>query len=217
MEGLREEGIQSASHLLRLIAEVERRRQVRDTRMNQSSSRSHLIVRITVESRPSDGAQQQRQQQQGEEEEEEEEEAGVVVVSTLNFVDLAGSERVQQAAGGGLVGASGAAASPAQVGASAGGCGGEGEAAERERVRQKEVSCCRCPGAVGPANGPRAERARRAALLAVPGVRTIAPCRLATSTAACSRWAPSSGRWRQSPGCVCAVVAACIAGERSRL
>ncbi|KAL6750482.1 P-loop containing nucleoside triphosphate hydrolase protein [Haematococcus lacustris] len=81
VEGLREEGIESVTHLEQLLRNIEQNRQVRDTRMNNSSSRGHLIVRIIVESRDSTPHS-----------------SSGVVVSTLNFVDLAGSERLSQAA-----------------------------------------------------------------------------------------------------------------------
>lgn len=52
IEGLTEEGVESAKHLLQMIRAVERRRHVRDTRLNESSSRSHQIVRLHIESSP---------------------------------------------------------------------------------------------------------------------------------------------------------------------
>ena len=109
--------------------------------MNQSSSRSHLIVRITVESRPSahqapsGGAAGAAAQTDP---------AGVptvphaagagpsdaVVVSTISFVDLAGSERLNQASSGAVSA-----------------LGGDVTEVEREKTRQKEVrvhGVCAC-------------------------------------------------------------------------
>lgn len=73
-EGLHEEGVHSAQHLLRLLKSVDFRRQVcccclgcsaisiitptimqvRETKMNECSSRSHLVIRLHIESRPID-------------------------------------------------------------------------------------------------------------------------------------------------------------------
>lgn len=53
--------------------------QVRETRQNTASSRSHQIVRIVVESRPNTHAP-----------------SAPAFVSTMHFVDLCGSERLSQ-------------------------------------------------------------------------------------------------------------------------
>jgi centromeric protein E len=111
VEGAREEPVRSARHLRHLLSLLEPRRQVGDNGMHEASSRSHLVVRLTVESRPpepdaappaGDAAASAI--------------AGAVVptdasaaaaalvpgvdaaprgalVATINFVDLAGSER----------------------------------------------------------------------------------------------------------------------------
>lgn len=77
--------MESASHLLTLLERVDRNRQERATKQNDSSSRGHLIVKLIMESRPSHHAT-----------------AGVsgttmtVMTSALTFVDLAGSERSRQ-------------------------------------------------------------------------------------------------------------------------
>ncbi|EFJ47441.1 CENPE type kinesin-like protein [Volvox carteri f. nagariensis] len=81
---LTEQSIESEEHLLKMLKAVEGRRQVRETRMNQKSSRSHLVVRLYVESRAapfSTGSLKDL----------------APVLSTINFVDLAGSERLSQA------------------------------------------------------------------------------------------------------------------------
>uniref|UniRef100_A0ACD6AF60 Uncharacterized protein n=1 Tax=Avena sativa TaxID=4498 RepID=A0ACD6AF60_AVESA len=66
-------------HLRHLIGICEEQRQVGETALNDTSSRSHQIIRLTVESRLR-------------------EVSGCVksFVASLNFVDLAGSERVAQ-------------------------------------------------------------------------------------------------------------------------
>jgi centromeric protein E len=51
VEGAREEPVRSARHLRHLLSLLEPRRQVGDNGMNEASSRSHLVVRLTVESR----------------------------------------------------------------------------------------------------------------------------------------------------------------------
>jgi hypothetical protein len=128
VEGLREHGIQSAEQMEQLLRTIEANRTVRDTRMNAASSRSHLIVRVVVESRPARLGQQQQsadkccspeqtedgiscQQQQGQPSEPAV--ARGTRVACINFVDLSGSERMSQAAS-------------------------EGDA-DKERIRQKEV------------------------------------------------------------------------------
>jgi centromeric protein E len=55
--------------------------------MNERSSRSHTIFRITIESR-------KKSEMQGAENEDPNED-GAVLISTLNLVDLAGSEIVR--------------------------------------------------------------------------------------------------------------------------
>lgn len=62
--------------------------QVRETKLNAASSRSHMVVRIIIESRPAASAG-------GDGEDDN------VRMSMLDFVDLAGNERFSQAAGAG--------------------------------------------------------------------------------------------------------------------
>ncbi|GIL83344.1 hypothetical protein Vretifemale_12169 [Volvox reticuliferus] len=122
---LTEQSIESEEHLRKMLKAVESRRQVRETKMNQKSSRSHLVVRLYVESRPAPIS--------GEEEDDDLMsddssacgersslrgcdglKAQAPVLSTINFVDLAGSERLSQA---GMV-----------------------DDMDREKLRQKEAS-----------------------------------------------------------------------------
>ncbi|KAK3247056.1 hypothetical protein CYMTET_43437 [Cymbomonas tetramitiformis] len=82
-EGLTEEPVRSLEHLLQLVADAETRRQVGAHALNRNSSRSHQIIRLTIESRipnkPTPAASAA--------------ECSGLLLSSLNFVDLAGSER----------------------------------------------------------------------------------------------------------------------------
>ncbi|KAG1673663.1 hypothetical protein FOA52_013328 [Chlamydomonas sp. UWO 241] len=53
VEGLGEAALESAGQLLQMLEQLERRRRVRETKSNERSSRSHVVVRLTIESRPS--------------------------------------------------------------------------------------------------------------------------------------------------------------------
>ncbi|GFR48937.1 hypothetical protein Agub_g10944 [Astrephomene gubernaculifera] len=103
---LTEQSIESEEHLLKMLKAIEGRRQVRETKMNQKSSRSHLVVRLYVESRPASIASDD--ELSSDDSSEAEDDDGSVggetssrtlapVLSTINFVDLAGSERLNQA------------------------------------------------------------------------------------------------------------------------
>ncbi|KXZ54627.1 hypothetical protein GPECTOR_4g692 [Gonium pectorale] len=106
---LSEHVIQSEEGLLKMLKTVEGRRHVRETKMNSKSSRSHLVVRLYVESRPtpcdSDEEVDDDDSSSDEGSVDSRSRAGasdrsasaVPVVSTMNFVDLAGSERLSQA------------------------------------------------------------------------------------------------------------------------
>jgi hypothetical protein len=100
VEGAREEAVRSARHLRHLLALLEPRRQVGDNGMNEASSRSHLVVRLTIESRPpdpsaaADDASAALAAPGG---------AGSgALAATINFVDLAGSERSSRTGAEGL-------------------------------------------------------------------------------------------------------------------
>ncbi|BBN03706.1 centromeric protein E [Marchantia polymorpha subsp. ruderalis] len=80
VERLQEEIVRDANHLRQIISICEAQRQVGETSLNDTSSRSHQIIRLTVESSP-------RIQDAG---------LANALVASLNFVDLAGSERASQ-------------------------------------------------------------------------------------------------------------------------
>ena len=81
--------VTSMNSLLSVLFAGEKNRSVAATGMNERSSRSHTIFRITVESRLKEDAKNE------EEEEFDEDASDAVRVSTLNLVDLAGSESVR--------------------------------------------------------------------------------------------------------------------------
>ncbi|MCO5591245.1 hypothetical protein L7F22_045226 [Adiantum nelumboides] len=78
IEKLREEIVKDKAHLQSLLEVCEARRQVGETALNDISSRSHQIIRLTIESSP-------RAMTEG---------PIKSLIAALNFVDLAGSERV---------------------------------------------------------------------------------------------------------------------------
>lgn len=85
-----EEIVTDFESLLRILFRGEKSRQVASTGMNERSSRSHTIFRITIESR--------EREVEGDAESEDENDVaagGAVRISTLNLVDLAGSESVR--------------------------------------------------------------------------------------------------------------------------
>jgi len=75
IQGLHEEVVADGERLKALLAKGESCRVVGRTRMNDYSSRSHVIIRVTVETHEATPGAPMR-------------------VGTLNFVDLAGSERL---------------------------------------------------------------------------------------------------------------------------
>ncbi|MFS7916598.1 putative plus-end-directed kinesin ATPase [Helianthus anomalus] len=79
VEKLTEEVVRNSQHLRSLIANCEDQRQVGETSLNDRSSRSHQIIRLTIESSFHD-------------------ESGCVksLLASLSLVDLAGSERASQ-------------------------------------------------------------------------------------------------------------------------
>ncbi|KAH8515205.1 hypothetical protein H0E87_003888 [Populus deltoides] len=81
VEGLIEDTLVDWKHLLELISICEDQRQIGETTLNETSSRSHQILRLTVESsaRGYLGAGN-----------------STTLTATVNFVDLAGSERASQ-------------------------------------------------------------------------------------------------------------------------
>jgi centromeric protein E len=75
-----------ATSLLAVLWQGEKSRSFATTAMNERSSRSHTIFRITIES---------RSRIDDNDENENEDTGGAIRVSTLNLVDLAGSESVR--------------------------------------------------------------------------------------------------------------------------
>jgi centromeric protein E len=87
--------------LLSVLFAGEKNRSVASTGMNERSSRSHTIFRITVESRLKSAEKNDTENEESDEEMEDVDDNemsngnGAVRVSTLNLVDLAGSESVR--------------------------------------------------------------------------------------------------------------------------
>ncbi|XP_050238564.1 kinesin-like protein NACK1 [Mercurialis annua] len=79
VEKLVEETATNDQHLRHLISICEAQRQVGETALNDTSSRSHQIIRLTIESTLRENSDCVRS-----------------FVASLNFVDLAGSERASQ-------------------------------------------------------------------------------------------------------------------------
>ncbi|KAK4274818.1 hypothetical protein QN277_017989 [Acacia crassicarpa] len=82
VEKLKEEVLTGRSHLQRLLSICAAQRTTQETTMNETSSRSHQILRLTIEGSPRHGVGTRR--------------SGILVASVY-FVDLAGSERASQA------------------------------------------------------------------------------------------------------------------------
>jgi centromeric protein E len=90
-----EEPVTDMYSLLEILFEGERHRAISATGMNERSSRSHTIFRITVESKlkeTRDGIENSSSQANNAEDNDVD---GAVRISTLNLVDLAGSESVR--------------------------------------------------------------------------------------------------------------------------
>ncbi|GLT63484.1 hypothetical protein SLA2020_360460 [Shorea laevis] len=79
VEKLVEETAKNDQHLRHLISICEAQRQVGETALNDTSSRSHQIIRLTIESTLRENSDCVRS-----------------FIASLNFVDLAGSERASQ-------------------------------------------------------------------------------------------------------------------------
>ncbi|GKA03259.1 kinesin-like protein NACK2 [Tanacetum coccineum] len=79
VEKLTEEVVNDAQHLRRLISTCEAQRQVGETSLNDRSSRSHQIIKLTIESSLHDASGCVRS-----------------LLASLSLVDLAGSERAAQ-------------------------------------------------------------------------------------------------------------------------
>ncbi|KAM6568106.1 hypothetical protein CsatB_016091 [Cannabis sativa] len=81
VEKLTEEILRDQSHLKELLSICEAQRKIGETSQNETSSRSHQILRLTVESSASEFQQARHSN---------------ALTASANFVDLAGSERVSQ-------------------------------------------------------------------------------------------------------------------------
>ena len=79
--------------LLRVLFSGEKNRAVAATRMNERSSRSHTIFRITIESR--EKSEEDSENKMASSNSSLSSDDGTVRISTLNLVDLAGSESVK--------------------------------------------------------------------------------------------------------------------------
>ncbi|XP_058222021.1 kinesin-like protein KIN-7N isoform X2 [Rhododendron vialii] len=89
--GLREEIVNSAEQVLKLIQSGEVNRHFGETNMNVRSSRSHTIFRMVIESKGKDTSLGDYSSSDD-----------AIRVSVLNLVDLAGSERIAKTGAGGV-------------------------------------------------------------------------------------------------------------------
>lgn len=81
VEKLTEETLRDRNHLQELLSFCEVQRKIGETSLNETSSRSHQILRLTIES----SARKFKKAQ-----------SSSTLTATVNFVDLAGSERASQ-------------------------------------------------------------------------------------------------------------------------
>lgn len=82
VEKLTEETLRDWSHLKNLLSICEAQRQIGETSLNETSSRSHQILRLTIESSAREFLGKGN---------------STTLAASVNFVDLAGSERASQA------------------------------------------------------------------------------------------------------------------------
>ncbi|XP_010919403.2 kinesin-like protein KIN-7F isoform X2 [Elaeis guineensis] len=82
VEKLTEEVLRDWNHLKELISVCEAQRKIGETSLNETSSRSHQILRLTIESSAREFLGKENSS---------------TLVASVNFVDLAGSERASQA------------------------------------------------------------------------------------------------------------------------
>ncbi|KAJ9550235.1 hypothetical protein OSB04_014280 [Centaurea solstitialis] len=82
IERLTEETLRDWSHLKQLLSVCEAQRKVGETSLNETSSRSHQILRLTIESSAREFIGKDK---------------STKLTASVNFVDLAGSERAAQA------------------------------------------------------------------------------------------------------------------------
>ncbi|XP_031114694.1 kinesin-like protein KIN-7C [Ipomoea triloba] len=81
VEKLTEETVKDWNHVVDLLSICEAQRQIGETNLNETSSRSHQIIRLTVESSVREFLGR---------------DSSNSLIATVNFVDLAGSERASQ-------------------------------------------------------------------------------------------------------------------------
>lgn len=82
IEKITEETLRDWSHLKELLSICEAQRQIGETSLNETSSRSHQILRLTIESSAREFIGKGK---------------STTLAASVNFVDLAGSERASQA------------------------------------------------------------------------------------------------------------------------
>ncbi|XP_047325518.1 kinesin-like protein KIN-7E [Impatiens glandulifera] len=82
VEKLTEETLRDWNHLKELLSICDAQRKIGETSLNETSSRSHQIIRLTVESSAHEFIGKDK---------------STTLVASVNFVDLAGSERASQA------------------------------------------------------------------------------------------------------------------------
>ncbi|KAB1224551.1 Kinesin-like protein NACK1 [Morella rubra] len=82
VEKVTEETLRDWSHLKELLSMCEAQRQIGETLLNERSSRSHQIIRLTVESSAREFLGKDN---------------STALAASVNFIDLAGSERASQA------------------------------------------------------------------------------------------------------------------------
>ncbi|KAK4360517.1 hypothetical protein RND71_019469 [Anisodus tanguticus] len=81
VEKLTEETLRDWNHVIHLLSVCEAQRQIGETSLNETSSRSHQIIRLTIESSAGEYLGKDHSSTR---------------LATVNFVDLAGSERASQ-------------------------------------------------------------------------------------------------------------------------
>ncbi|GMI68185.1 hypothetical protein like AT5G66310 [Hibiscus trionum] len=86
VDGLTEETLRDWNHFKELLSICEAQRQIGETSLNETSSRSHQILRVTVESSAREFLGNDKSS---------------TLVASVNFVDLAGSERASQTSAAG--------------------------------------------------------------------------------------------------------------------
>jgi centromeric protein E len=89
--------VKELNDVLSVLLTGEKNRSVGSTDMNERSSRSHTVIRITVESRPKSAEKNDTENDESDEEADNElSNNGTRRISTLTLVDLAGSEGVKR-------------------------------------------------------------------------------------------------------------------------